>query len=1419
MGELELLGESERRQVLGAWSGNRREYAPGPLVPRWIAEQAARHPERPAVEHEGERLSYGELASRSGQVASRLRALGVGTESRVGLCVPRSLEMVVGLLGILRAGGAYVPLDPSHPAERLEWLLADSGARLLLSTRRLASRLPSSAAQVLCLDEPAEWAAWDAQPEAEPDLDPAQLAYLVYTSGSTGRPKGVAVEHRQLLNYVQGIVERLRPEPGSRFGLVSTYAADLGYTMLYPALCTGGCLEVASEERSGDAAALAERFESHPVDYLKIVPSHLRALLSGARPERLLPRRGLVLGGEACGWDLVSRLRELAPGCALWNHYGPTETTVGALCGEVPVEAPAGASATAPLGRPLGNAEVYLFDGGLQPVPVGLAGEMYLGGAGVARGYLGQPDRTAERFVPHPFGGGGERLYRSGDLGRWLADGAVEFLGRADDQVKIRGYRVELGEIEAALRSHAGVRDAAVLAREDGDGERQLVAYVTAPEAVEEATSRPRYGLPNGMAVLHQNRAETEYQYREIFEQQSYLRLGARLGADGCVLDVGANIGMFALFASQCCPTGRVYAFEPIEDLGEALRANTARYGTNVRVYGYGLGAREERQEFTYYPRYSMFSGLRAYATGKSERALVRSFLEPLLSAASEAGEGEDRRLQAEEIVEAQLGSRTEVCRLRPLSAIVREEAIERIDLLKIDVQGAEREVLEGIADEDWPRIRQIVMEVHDDSPAAVRLEEVRTLLERRGYRVVVGQAERLEAGGRYEVYAVRPEEEGALAAWGRSAGIPLPVVREEEAAVSGAGLRRFLAARLPGYMVPQAIMILPRLPLTANGKLDRQALPAPEQAADALSVRLRTPLEEIIAGIWSEVLRRPELVGPEQSFFELGGHSLLATQVTSRLRAALDLEVPVIWLFDAPTVAGLAGRIERHRRERENLLPPPLVAVPRDRPLPLSFAQQRLWFLDQWNPGSAFYNVESAVRIGGALDLSALGRTLNLLVRRHETLRTVFPAEQGRPLQVILPALHVELPVRDLSRLAESRRDAMALELVVAGARRPFDLARGPLLRAEVLKLGEGDHVLLLSMHHIVSDGWSNGIMVAELVAFYEACSAGAAPAVPPLAVQYGDYACWQRDWLQGEVLESQLAYWREQLKDAPPSLDLRTDHPRPALQRFRGRRLAADLAPELVAAVRALARRSGATLFMLLLATFQVLLRHYTECDRILVGTNSANRNRLEIEGIIGFFVNQLVLLGDLSGSPSFTELLARVRATVLGAFAHQELPFEQLVAELRPDRDASHSPLYQVLFTLQPPQEERRTPAGLAFRWFPIPHAAAKFDLVLTMVDRGPTMTASFEYDVDLFAEATVGRMLAHFTRILREVVADPQVALAALLAGLAQADAEALAKQAQEIRSSDLERLGALKRLRGAAGVHREASVEAPAVSSS
>jgi acyl carrier protein len=522
--------------------------------------------------------------------------------------------------------------------------------------------------------------------------------------------------------------------------------------------------------------------------------------------------------------------------------------------------------------------------------------------------------------------------------------------------------------------------------------------------------------------------------------------------------------------------------------------------------------------------------------------------------------------------------------------------------------------------------------------------------------------------------------------------------------------LRQFMQQKLPDYMLPAAFVSLDAFPLTPNGKVDRRALPAPERSRfeGEILVAPRTPTEEMLAGIWSQVLRLGQ-VSVYDNFFALGGHSLLATQVVSRLRQLFQVEVSLLTFFEAPTVASLAEHLEAAQR----IEIPPIVPVPHAGDLPLSFAQQRLWFVDQLEPGNPFYNIPFVLHLVGPLDVAALAHSLNEIVRRHQALRTTFVVVNGQPTQVIASTLSVSLPLVDVWDLPKARQEAQVERLIVEEARRPFCLAQGPLLRAAVLRLDRAcpvqptdaleccaqqgrrdEHILLVTMHHVISDGWSLGVFTHEIAALYPAFVAGEPSwragdkqsLLPELPIQYADFTLWQRAWLRGEVLEAQLSYWRRQLAAAPITLELPTDRPRPALQTFRGRTQALLLPEALSGALKALSQQEGVTLFMTLLAAFKVLLFRYTGQDDIVVGTPIANRNRGEIEGLIGFFVNTLVLRTDLRGNPSFRELLHRVRKVTLGAYAHQDLPFEVLVEKLQPERDLSRNPLFQIMFVLQ-------------------------------------------------------------------------------------------------------------------------------------
>ncbi|MCP4661388.1 MAG: amino acid adenylation domain-containing protein, partial [bacterium] len=600
-------------------------------------------------------------------------------------------------------------------------------------------------------------------------------------------------------------------------------------------------------------------------------------------------------------------------------------------------------------------------------------------------------------------------------------------------------------------------------------------------------------------------------------------------------------------------------------------------------------------------------------------------------------------------------------------------------------------------------------------------------------------------------------------------------VVSDEEPALEMA-LRDLMKATLPGFMVPSALVFLDALPLTPSGKVDRAALGRRAgPARDALRadfVAPADPTEELLVGIWAEVLQR-EQVGAEDDFFDLGGHSLLATQVVSRVRETFGVELPLLKLFEASTLAELARIVRSERQEARGVAPPPLVPVERDQELPLSFAQQRLWFLDQFNPGSPAYNVSNAVRLPGAVSVARLEWIFNQLVRRHEALRTTFPATAGRPRQVIAERLDLPLPLADLQNLAEERRETEARRLAAEEALHPFDLTAGPLIRITLVRLAQQDHLLLVTMHHIISDGWSMGIFSRELTALYAAVSQGERGprfGLPELPVQYADFAHWQRQWLTGEVLEAEMAYWRRQLDRAPRHLDLPTDRPRPAVVGYRGRIRELALCAELAGALATLSRAQDATLYMTLLAAFAVLLGRWCGRQDVLVGSPIAGRNHREIEGLIGFFVNTLVLRTDLAGDtadrgtanrdPSFEQLSARVRRVALDAYAHQNLPFESLVDELQPRRDTSLHPLFQVMFALQstPPQPAGEG-SGLALTPLAIERATAVFDLTLSLSETAAGIEGTLEYRTDLFDDVTILRLATHFTTLLAALVRDP------------------------------------------------------------
>ena len=795
----------------------------------------------------------------------------------------------------------------TYPKERLSYMISDTQAPVLLTQRRLLEMLPAHDAVLICLDT--DWGVVIAQESRENTISGVKaenLAYVIYTSGSTGWPKGVAVEHRQIVNYVRGICERMRFEPAWHFAMVSTIAADLGNTVVFPAVCTGGCLHVISQERATDPASLTEYFEHNSIDCLKIVPSHLAALMTGPHPEKLIPRQLLILGGEASRYEWVGSLQKMMPDCTIFNHYGPTETTVGVLTYQVGNEQPCLPSGTLPLGRPLSNTQVYILDGHQEPLPIGVPGELYIGGDGVSRGYLNRSELTAERFVPdRHYYKPGTLLYRTGDRARYLSDGNIEFLGRIDQQVKIRGFRIELGEIEEALADCPGVQDAAVIDQEDASGNVRLVGYIVPRQPLAVAGQRT-YLLPNKLLVAHLNKNETEYLYREIFELQAYFRHGITVNDGDVVFDVGANIGLFTLFVNLICRRPRIYAFEPNPVVHEIAGINARAYGVDVRVFPWGLSSEDSTAELTFFEGFSLLSGF--YGDVEKEKQVVKNFM--INQQRTEQIDMTELIEEADELLDSRFKARNFATSLRTLSGVIAEEKIDRIDLLKINVEKSEWHVLKGIEAEDWSKIRQMVLEVD----LREHLPPITALLEKHGYEYVIDQDALLDGTELCYIFAIRPSADRRLIRK-QAAGVhlrKLPVF--SDTVLSAYELRQHLRRRLPDYMLPSSFVVLDSLPLTPGGKLDRRALPVPDSerpGAEDSYAAPRTPIEKVLTGIWCEILGLKE-VGIHDNFFDLGGHSLMATQVISRLRKVFEIEIPLRTLFESPTIAGLAMQISK---------------------------------------------------------------------------------------------------------------------------------------------------------------------------------------------------------------------------------------------------------------------------------------------------------------------------------------------------------------------------------------------------------------------------------------------------------------------------------------------------------------------------
>ncbi|MBW7473805.1 amino acid adenylation domain-containing protein [Paenibacillus oenotherae] len=1035
--DIAMITEDEQEQIVALFNDTRTDYPRDASIAALFRQQAELAPNHPALTHRGRTLTYRELDSRANALAHALQERGIRIGDAVGIYAERSLELVVGIMGILKAGAAFVTIDPSFPEERLRHMLEDSAATVCLKFEAE----PPAGLGVSWLDLGDESLA--AGEAADPGLDiaPNDLAYYMYTSGSTGKPKGVMVEQRNVIRLVKE-TNYVSFDADDRLLLTGSVSFDAIIYEIFGVLLNGLTLHVVDKDVLLNADMLADYIRDHKITQLWLTTSLFNGL-SEYRPEMFAGIRQLIVGGEALSPSHVNRVRRSC-GDIIINGYGPTENTTFSLTYPVVCDY----DAPIPIGRPVSNSTVYVVDEAGYLQPIGVPGELVVGGDGVSRGYANLPEMTAEKFVENPFAPG-ERMYKTGDLGRWRHDGTIEYLGRIDQQVKIRGYRIELGEIEAAILQQPGIKEVCVLAKEDRSGQKTLCAYYVCDAAQEET------------------------------------------------------------------------------------------------------------------------------------------------------------------------------------------------------------------------------------------------------------------------------------------------------------GLRHALARELPSYMIPQYFTGMDRLPLTTNGKIDRRALPEPDWTAMSQGAEYtapRTDTEKELAAIWADVLG-VEAVGVYDDFFALGGHSLKAMTLIARMKGQFSVDVPLRKLFESPTVEALAAYIEVAEEAGAETIEP----APEQEYYPLSPAQKRLFVLSRFEGAGISYNLPRIMTIEGALDKERLQQAFLGLIARHEALRTSFSLVDSEPVQRIVPLEDIAFAI-DLRKAAEEEVADMVDAFI-----RPFQLEQAPLLRVELIQLSAERHVLLCDMHHIIADGVSMSIFMKEFVELYEGAE------LTPLRIQYKDYAVWLNSEAGLAAMGRKEAFWLDAFAEEVPLLALPTDYPRPAVQSFKGATFAVGSGSGLKAALNEAAAASGATLFMVLLAAYNVLLHKYSGQDDIVVGTPVAGRTHSEVTPVIGMFVNTLALRGRPERTKTFRQLLDEVKTTTLGAFDNQSYPFDSLVEKLNLPRDLSRNPLFDTMFSLQNIDMDAGEMTGLNIEPFQFEGGAAKFDLSLEATETEEELVISFEYGTALFHHDTVSRMAQHYLNILREIADNPDTLL--------------------------------------------------------
>ncbi|WP_435183600.1 amino acid adenylation domain-containing protein [Cylindrospermopsis raciborskii G7] len=1457
-----------------------------------FTEQAKLRPQQTALIFGQERLTYSEVNYRANQLAHYLMRVGVKPEARVGLWLSRSLDLVIGIIAILKAGGVYVPFDPNYPRDRITYMLEDSQIRVLLTHSEFEAQIPfdftNNNILTIFIDKYKSEFTQEVTTEPEVLILPDNAAYIIYTSGSTGKPKGVVVTHRHVVRLMLSTEKWFKFNAKDVWTLFHSCAFDFSVWEIWGALFYGGVLVIVPYLISRSPEEFYNLLCEEKVTVLNQTPSAFQQLIQAESTlcrEGELELRYVIFGGEAL--DLASlepwfeRHDDQFP--LLVNMYGITETTVHVTYLPLTFKDVKKGSGSL-IGKQIPDLSLYILDRHLQPVPIGVVGEMYVGGAGVTRGYFHRPQLTAERMIPNPFATNdltSVRLYKTGDLARFLDNGNIEYIGRNDHQVKIRGFRIELGEIEAVIKSHPEVRDALVIAREESKEDVRLDAYIIPINQIantetltQEQTQEWQYTFNDTYNITS---GETEEDFNIIGWNSSYsnqpipgvemrqwlnntlLRIQSLKPRK--VLEIGCGTGMILLnIAPQVesywgtdfsqaainrldtivknrslknvnlltreaidfseIPTGYFdtvvinsvaqyfpsieYLQQVIKSVWQLLKTEGSLFiGDNRNLslsnYFYASVAYFQANDNTDCETFK--TQVRRIAKKENELIIAPHFFTDLrksfpdltaveIQIKSENNENELTKYRYDVILH-KLGISTE----QPPEIIWRDWETDNLQLTDLKQQVIEmrsigwHSVPNGRLSKDAAIYQWMLKNSHENEQKTIG--ELRTALnnihEPKGFNPADFYAIAQEIGSEVSI-SYSPGKVDCFDVCfypvsHKKFMVPsMPIINDLSDSLDRddhpywidplqsrftkfliSQLKQRLEEKLPEYMCPSAFMILENFPLTPSGKLDRRALTIPDRDLTINQQSLvlpKTPTEQKLSQLWMDVLGIDK-IGVTEDFFHLGGHSLLATKLVSRIREEFNVALPLRSIFEYSTIARLGDEIDclidvnTTKTSPEDIIP-----VSNRENLPLSFSQSRLWFLDLLEKENAAYNISVAFRLEGDLNVDALQESWQNIIQRHEVLRTTFDNVQGSPIQIVHDWSELKLTITNLSCLDFQTQQETLRKSIQEVVITPFNLNQLPLLRIHLYQLSADVSVLLLVIHHIIADGWSLGVMVKELSLFYTAICQRNIPSIPPLSIQYGDFANWQREVFQKTQLPIQLAYWKQKLTGANQILELPTDYPRSPIPSYQGSAVNFAINPQTTQEFKKLCESQGTTLFMGLLAVFSILLMRYSGQEDLLIGTPIANRNRKQTEDLIGFFVNTLVIRNNLSGNPNFINLLSITKEETLQAYAHQDVPFEKIVEEINPQRNLSQHPLFQVMFVWQNAPMSKLELPNLQLSPWRLEQRLAKFDLTLLMTETEQGIDGTWEYRTDLFAPETINRMIGHFETLLKGIIAEPQ-----------------------------------------------------------